>query len=109
EVLTCDEAYLEKPISLRQPLIFSLGHTATFFINKLMLTRLLDNRINESFESIFAVGVDEMSWDDLDDTHYEWPAVDEVYAYRDQVKNTVLDIIDHKPLQGPIDWQHEWW
>lgn len=32
EVLTCDEAYCKKPISLRHPLIFYLGHTATFFI-----------------------------------------------------------------------------
>ncbi|HNH63891.1 MAG TPA: SAM-dependent methyltransferase, partial [Thauera aminoaromatica] len=34
EVLTCDEAYYRKPISLRHPLIFYFGHTATFFINK---------------------------------------------------------------------------
>ena len=37
EVLACDEAYHQKPISLRHPLIFYFGHTATFFINKFML------------------------------------------------------------------------
>ncbi|HRH14304.1 MAG TPA: SAM-dependent methyltransferase, partial [Azonexus sp.] len=66
EVLTCDEAYFEKPIALRHPLIFYFGHTATFFINKLLLAGLLKERINPRFESMFAVGVDEMSWDDLD-------------------------------------------
>jgi len=51
EVLSCDEAYYKKPIPLRHPLIFYFGHTATFFINKLLLTRLISQRINPRFES----------------------------------------------------------
>ena len=109
ECLTCDEAYYEKPINLRHPLIFYLGHTATFFVNKLVLARLLDERVNEEFESIFAVGVDEMSWDDLNDTHYDWPSVAEVMAYRESVQNAVLDVIDNAPLSLPIDWENPWW
>ncbi len=89
ETLTCEQAYFVKPISLRHPLIFYLGHTATFFINKLILAGLLQDRINAPFESVFAVGVDEMSWDDLDETHYVWPAVAEVMAYRNQVREVV--------------------
>lgn len=109
QVLACDEAYYKKPISLRHPLIFYFGHTATFFINKLLLARLVSQRINARFESIFAVGVDEMSWDDLNDAHYDWPTVAEVKAYRDQVRATVLSIIDSAPLSLPIDWQNPWW
>ena len=71
EVLACDEAYFRKPISLRHPLIFYFGHTATFFINKFMLAGLIEQRIDPRLESMFAVGVDEMSWDDLDDTRYD--------------------------------------
>ena len=37
EVLTGDEAYFKKPIALRHPLIFYLGHTATFFIKRLVI------------------------------------------------------------------------
>ena len=109
EVLACDEAYYKKPISLRHPLIFYFGHTATFFINKLLLARLLSQRINPRLESLFAVGVDEMSWDDLNDAHYDWPAVTEVKAYRDQVRAAVLDVIDHAALSLPVDWQNQWW
>lgn len=109
ECLNCDEAYYQKPISLRHPLIFYFGHTATFFVNKLILTRLLNLRVNEEFESIFAVGVDEMSWDDLDETNYEWPTVSEVMAYRQQVRDLVLEIIDTAPLTLPIDWDNPWW
>ncbi|MBK9326772.1 MAG: DinB family protein [Hydrogenophilales bacterium] len=94
EVLTCDEAYFRKPISLRHPLIFYLGHTATFFINKLVLAGLVSERINPRFESMFAVGVDEMSWDDLSETNYDWPAVAEVRAYRDRVRAVVGGLID---------------
>ena len=71
EVLTCAEAYFVKPIALRHPLIFYLGHTATFFINKLLLAGLIEKRINPDFESMFAVGVDEMSWDDLSEARYD--------------------------------------
>ena len=34
-----------------------------------------------------------MDWDDLNDDHYDWPAVREVTAYREKVKNVVLDVI----------------
>lgn len=109
ETLSCDEAYFVKPISLRHPLIFYLGHTATFFVNKLVLAGLLHERINAQFESVFAVGVDEMSWDDLDDAHYQWPAVTEVMAYRRQVREVVGQLIQSAPLALPIGWDHPWW
>ncbi|MFA5170869.1 MAG: 5-histidylcysteine sulfoxide synthase [Sulfuriferula sp.] len=109
ETLACDEAYFEKPISLRHPLIFYFGHTATFFINKLLLAGLVTERINPQFESMFAVGVDEMSWDDLNDKHYPWPTVAEVQQYRNQVRVVVDDVIAHAPLTLPIGWSHPWW
>lgn len=109
EMLAVDEAYFIKPIALRHPLIFYLGHTATFFINKLILAGLLQQRINATFESTFAVGVDEMSWDDLNDNHYVWPAVAEVLAYRNQVRQVVEQLIQTAPLALPIDWNHPWW
>ncbi len=109
ELLACDEAYYHKPIRLRHPLIFYFGHTATFFVNKLLIAGLLEQRIDPGFESMFAVGVDEMSWDDLDEAHYDWPAVAAVRAYRDQLREAVDAIIARTPLQLPIDWNHRWW
>lgn len=109
DCLASDDAFYIKSISLRHPLIFYYGHTATFFINKLLLTRLISQRVDERMESIFAVGVDEMSWDDLNDANYSWPKVHEVKAYRDKVHQLVLELIDHAPLQMPIDWDNPWW
>ena len=109
ETLASDEAFYTKAISLRHPLIFYYGHTATFFVNKLLLTRLISERLDARLESIFAVGVDEMSWDDLDGAHYEWPSVAEVKAYRDRVRALVVDLIDNAPLTLPVDWHNPWW
>jgi 5-histidylcysteine sulfoxide synthase/putative 4-mercaptohistidine N1-methyltranferase len=109
ETLASDAAYYKKPITLRHPLIFYLGHTATFFINKLILTGLISERVNPKFESIFSVGVDEMSWDDLSDAHYDWPTVAELMAYRDAVRKVVDTLIRTAPLSLPIGWDHPWW
>lgn len=109
EVLSSDAAYYLKPIPLRHPLIFYYGHTATFFTNKLVLAGMLAERINPRLESIFAVGVDEMSWDDLDEQHYDWPSVAEVQAYRDEVRRRITNLIENLPLTLPITWGHPWW
>jgi 5-histidylcysteine sulfoxide synthase/putative 4-mercaptohistidine N1-methyltranferase len=109
EVLRNDEAYYVKPIALRHPLIFYFGHTATFFVNKLVLAGLLEARLNPQFESMFAIGVDEMSWDDLNDARYNWPTVDAVRDYRRQVRSAVEQLINHLPLNQPINWDNPWW
>jgi len=109
EILASDLAFIKKPIPLRHPLIFYYGHTATFFVNKLILGGLLENRINPRFESLFAIGVDEMSWDDLDEAHYDWPSVAEIKSYRTEVKAAINHIINQAPLILPIDWQNAWW
>ena len=109
DCLADDHAFYTRPINLRHPLIFYYGHTATFFVNKLLLTRMINERVNHRFESMFAVGVDEMSWDDLNDGNYQWPKPSEVKAYRDQVRALVLDLIDNAPLQMPVDWNNPWW
>jgi 5-histidylcysteine sulfoxide synthase/putative 4-mercaptohistidine N1-methyltranferase len=97
-----DEAFYLRPESLRHPLIFYFGHTATFFINKLILGKYINKRVNTKLEAVCAVGVDEMSWDDLNSEHYEWPNVDEVREYRQQVFNLVNQLIDSMEFSLPI-------
>ena len=109
ETLKEDSAFYERPCSLRHPLIFYFGHTATFFTNKLVLAKLLPERINAKIESICAIGVDEMSWDDLDETHYDWPSVKQVREYRTQVKQAINELIDNLNFSMPIDWQNPMW
>ena len=107
--LNSDEAFYVKPIHLRHPLIFYYGHTNTFFINKLILAGLISERVNPQFESMFAVGVDEMGWDDVNDKNYDWPTPAEVKAYRASVRLVVDTLINTLPLNLPIDWESPWW
>ncbi|MGL5006705.1 MAG: 5-histidylcysteine sulfoxide synthase [Plesiomonas sp.] len=99
----CDEqAWFTKAISLRHPLIFYYGHTATFFINKLIVAQLLYTRLDPDIESMMAVGVDEMSWDDLNELHYIWPDLTTLRDYRARVKACVSNFIEQMPLSLPI-------
>ena len=97
-----DEAFVLRPEPLRHPLIFYYGHTAVFYVNKLLLGKFIKSRVNNQIESVCAVGVDEMSWDDLSPGNYQWPSVEAVSEYRDLVKERVLGLIDNMHLTLPI-------
>ena len=107
-LLKNDEAFYNRPEPLRHPHIFYFGHTAVFFINKLVLAKIIDKRVNPKLESIFAIGVDEMSWDDLNDEHYEWPSVEETREYRNKVRKVVDNVIESLPVESPITWDSPW-
>ncbi|MBR9857222.1 MAG: 5-histidylcysteine sulfoxide synthase [Gammaproteobacteria bacterium] len=109
DCINSDEAYYLRAEPLRHPLIFYFGHTAVFFINKLLLGKYQDGRLNERLESMFAIGVDEMSWDDLNSAHYDWPTVDETRAYRARVREVVDRLISDMPLTLPITQDSPAW
>jgi 5-histidylcysteine sulfoxide synthase/putative 4-mercaptohistidine N1-methyltranferase len=109
DILARDEAFYLRAEPLRHPLIFYLGHTAVFYVNKLIIAKIITERINSRFESMFAVGVDEMSWDDLDESHYDWPSVAAVKTYRNQVREMMDHVIRTLPLEMPITWYSPFW
>ena len=109
EMIAEPSGYFQKADPLRHPLIFYYGHTAVFFINKLKLAKLIDERVDPHMESIFAVGVDEMSWDDLNEKHYDWPTLEATQRYRKRVYDLVCEFIDRLPLSLPIGWESPWW
>lgn len=109
ELLNAEPAFYLKPDPLRHPLIFYYCHTAVFFINKCIAMKLIKERINPKFESMFAVGIDEMNWDDYNQTHYDWPTLAEAKKYRDQVKATMLQLIDNSAFTMPITWGSPEW
>ncbi|MGK0256136.1 MAG: 5-histidylcysteine sulfoxide synthase, partial [Arcobacteraceae bacterium] len=109
EVLKDDDAFYQQSEITRHPMIFYFGHTSTFFINKLIYMKIIEKRINPNFESIFAIGVDEMTWDDTNSTNYAWPKVADVRAYRDEVRLVVDNLIDTLPLTLPITENSPMW
>ncbi|MGQ9862382.1 MAG: 5-histidylcysteine sulfoxide synthase [Thiobacillaceae bacterium] len=109
DCLADDDAFMVQPEPLRHPHIFYFGHTATFYINKLNAAGLIDFRINPEFESMFAIGVDEMSWDDLDPARYDWPPVAAVRDYRGRMKTLVREVIAKLPIDIPVRWLDPAW
>jgi 5-histidylcysteine sulfoxide synthase/putative 4-mercaptohistidine N1-methyltranferase len=96
--LQSEEAFYRPPYhDLRHPKIFYYAHTAAVYINKLRVSGLLEQPVNEYYEHIFETGVDEMSWDDLSKNHMVWPSVAELTDYRREVFNRVANTIMEHP------------
>lgn len=108
-VLKDDKVFYEKSEVTRHPMIFYFGHTATFFINKLISMKIIEDRINSDFESLFAVGVDEMSWDNMNHEISMWPEVPKVRKYRTAVQELVTKLILELPLTLPIQKDSPMW
>ncbi len=109
ECLVDDDAYYRRASPLRHPLIFYFGHTAVFYINKLNVANLINERVDPALESSLAIGVDEMSWDDLNDKSYDWPTPATVKAYRDRTRALVDNFIRTCDLTLPIQWNDPMW
>lgn len=110
--LASEEAFYRRPYhKTRHPLIFYYAHPVCFYVNKLLVSGLLQSPVNSEFELLFETGVDEMTWDDLHENDQEvWPTLRDVQDYRKQVYNIVTDLIrvhpafDEPICQGKATW-----
>lgn len=108
ELFRSDAVFYEQPEPTRHPMIFYFGHTAVFYINKLVLSGALNEGINPRFEALFAVGVDEMVWDNMNE-HFEGFGVETVREYRMAVRSCVEELIMQLPLTLPITQADPFW
>lgn len=108
ELLVTEEVFYRQSEPTRHPMIFYFGHTAIFYINKLIVSGAIKERINPHFEELFAVGVDEMTWDASSDS-LRWPRVQEVREYRAKVRAVVDEVIQTLPMSLPITQADPFW
>src|SRR5689334_16014823 len=89
--LVKEDTFYLKPDPLRNPLIFYLGHSAVFYINKLIRVGLLEERINSQYETLFEIGVDPETPTELDAAiqGVNWPDVEKVWQYRDKAREAI--------------------
>ena len=98
--LASDEAYFIRPYhKTRHPLVFYYAHPVCFYVNKLLVSGLIEQPVNQEFELLFEVGVDEMTWDDLHEGESDvWPELSAVREYRRQVYELVHELIRTHPI-----------
>src|SRR6266536_4271074 len=94
--IVAPEAILTRPIALRHPFIFYVGHLPACAWNQVCRGVLGRASFHPRFDEIFDRGIDP----DVDDPtlchpHPEvpgaWPELKEVVAYRDQVREAILE------------------
>jgi len=103
------EALYHNPDPLRHPLIFYLGHTAAFYINKMVMAGLFkeSERIHPEYEVLFAQGVDPARAEELGKE--AWPKEQDVWVYRKQVKRKILDFIEQADFSETVTSEHPYW
>ncbi|MGK7919520.1 MAG: 5-histidylcysteine sulfoxide synthase [Trichodesmium sp.] len=109
--LVGEETFYLNPDPLRNPLIFYLGHSAAFYINKLIHVELLEKRLNSDYEILFEFGVDPEIPEELDQAiaHINWPQLADVWQYREKVYQIIINLIKKTPLNLPIHQNHPLW
>ena len=102
-----DEAYARVADPLRRPLLFYLGHTASFFANKLAQAGLFPDPVHDDFDPLFAAGIDEMPGDEMDHGKIALPPLEDVRAYRADVLHKVRAVLDR--FEGAVNASGPWW
>ena len=87
------EAYYDRPIPLRNPIVFYEGHLPAFNINTVMKLILGRNGIDEHYETLFARGIDPDSVDKVKSPTDLWPSRDCIQKYGRQADDVIASAI----------------
>ena len=108
--LIAEPALLARPIPLRQPFLFYLGHLPAFAWNHLGRGLGLPP-LSREFDSLFERGIDPP--DDAEDAPGDpptaWPMLEQVLAYRDRARRELRGKLDDPRLRDalPMVVEHE--
>lgn len=90
--LLAPDAFLARPIPLRHPFIFYLGHLPAFAFNQVARGVLDLPSFAPEFDALFERGIDPLDEAVAAEVSVaQWPAIDRIIAYRDRVRATLLD------------------
>jgi ergothioneine biosynthesis protein EgtB len=102
------EAFLARPIALRHPFIFYVGHLPAFAWIHICGGTLARPSFAPAFDDMFSRGIDPDVDDperchDHPDVPEQWPELHTVLAYRDRVRAAVLESIDAVARRSAAD------
>jgi formylglycine-generating enzyme required for sulfatase activity len=106
--LFAPEAYYERPIALRNPVVFYEGHLPGFALNTLVKLALKREGVDPRLETLFARGIDPEDETSVKSATDLWPSRDEVQAFaaacdervEDALSTAILDDDSVPQLRG---------
>lgn len=99
--LVADEAYFDRPIGQRHPIVFYEGHLPAFSFNTLVKKALGRPSIDARLEQLFARGIDPGENHSSRGTSESWPTRETVRAFVEEADRRVLDALEHDELDRP--------
>lgn len=97
------EAWYARPIPLRQPFCFYLGHLPAFAFNQVGVAVLGLAPLHREYCELFEFGIDPL--EKPDGPPAQWPTIPQIRAFRDDCRSRVLELFDdvasldsHDPL-----------
>src|SRR5689334_5923540 len=97
-----DSVYYERPVRLRNPIVFYEGHLPAFAVNTLIKKGLGRPGIDEQLERIFARGIDpDAEANAMARGNPIWPSRRTVLAYAAEAERLIVDAIENDDLDRP--------
>lgn len=87
-------ALYRRPIALRQPFIFYLGHLPAFGWNQVVRGLLGRDGFAPGLDELFARGIDPVGVDRYESEQASWPSYADVTGYRDRVRQGLREAFD---------------
>ena len=96
--IVAPEAYYDRPIALRNPIVFYEGHLPGFCVNTLVKLALKRNGVDDRLEALFARGIDPEDEASIPAAN-AWPARDAVQQFASACDELVEDALRNGPLE----------
>ncbi|HJW95351.1 MAG TPA: SUMF1/EgtB/PvdO family nonheme iron enzyme [Thermoanaerobaculia bacterium] len=97
--IPAESTYYERPIDLRNPIVFYEGHLPAFAVNTLIKLALKGYGIDEHYEVLFARGIDPDSVDAVKDPADVWPRREQVQAYGRTADAMIEDALKYAVIE----------
>lgn len=97
--LVHDDTYHQRPIALRNPIVFYEGHFPAFSVNTLVKLAHGRKGVDERLEVLFARGIDPEDEAAVKDPASAWPSREEVLRFGAACDALVEDALLHAPLE----------
>jgi formylglycine-generating enzyme required for sulfatase activity len=92
--LVPDDALAARPIPLRHPLVFYLGHLPAFAWNQIGRGALGAGALDPTLDALFARGIDPPDEQAARAVAIDaWPSLEAIRAYRDEARRRVTDLV----------------